>query len=32
MLTFFHLKVAAYQREEAHLRGGAGLNRGFTVF
>ena len=24
MLTFFHLKVAAYQREEAHLRGGAG--------
>ena len=22
MLTFFHLKVAAYQREEAYLRGG----------
>ena len=30
MLTFFHLKVAAYQREEAYLRGGewggGGLN------
>ena len=22
MLTFFHLKVAAYQREEAYSRGG----------
>ena len=32
MLTFFHLKVAAYKREEAYLRGGGGLNRGFTVF
>ena len=35
MLTFFHLKVAAYQREEAYLRGGewgaGGVNRGFTV-